>query len=151
MFVLGVHLVVTTALPPEMLRLTPVQKEILRSSDILIELQDSSSSLHETENVFDILENLIGECAANRIGPILASTEYGLSETEVLEVIMPTGGDGPLFIEEGLFNFSTWCLVKRTFDEFLKASFYRQILLHGIVQSTRTYSITSIIETGSFF
>ncbi|XP_076684288.1 protein qui-1 [Andrena cerasifolii] len=116
----GVHLVVTTALPPEMLRLTPVQRERLRSNDILIELQDSNSSLHETENVFDILENLIGECAANRIGPILASTEYGLSETEVLEVIMPTGGDGPLFIEEGLFNFSTWCLVKRTFDEFLK-------------------------------
>ncbi|CAL7941952.1 unnamed protein product [Xylocopa violacea] len=117
----GVHLIITTTLPPELLRLTPVQKERLRSSEILIELQDSSSDLQEKENVFDTLEKLVGECAANRIGAILASTEYGLSETEILEMIMPTGGDGPLFLDEGQFNFATWCLVRRTFNEFLKA------------------------------
>lgn len=116
----GVHLIVTTALPPEVLRLTPIQKERLRSNEILIELQDSNSDLQESENVFDTLEELVGECAANRIGAILASTEYGLSETEILEVIMPTGGDGPLFLEEGFFNFATWCLIRRTFNEFLK-------------------------------
>ncbi|XP_043524826.1 NACHT domain- and WD repeat-containing protein 1 [Frieseomelitta varia] len=116
----GVHLIVTTAFPPEVLRLTPVQKERLRSSEILIELQDPGIDFHETEKVFGTLERLIGERAANRIGAILASTEYGLSETEILEVIMPTGGDGPLFLNDGLFNFSTWCLVRRTFNEFLK-------------------------------
>ncbi|XP_076235892.1 protein qui-1 [Calliopsis andreniformis] len=116
----GLHLVVTTALPPEMLRLTPMQKERLRGSDILIELQDSTTDLNETETVFDTLEKLVGEYAADRIGSILASTEYGLSETEVLEMIMPTGGDGPLFLEQGVFNFSTWCLVRRSFDEFLR-------------------------------
>lgn len=120
---LGVHLIVTTALPPEVLRLTPIQKERLRSNEILIELQDSGTDFHETENVFDTLEKLIGENAANRIGAILASTEYGLSETEILEVIMPTGGDGPLFLNEGLFNFGSWCLVRRTFNEYLKVSF----------------------------
>lgn len=117
------HLIVTTALPPEVLRLTPIQKERLRSNEILIELQDSGTDFHETENVFDTLEKLIGENAANRIGAILASTEYGLSETEILEVIMPTGGDGPLFLNEGLFNFGSWCLVRRTFNEYLKVSF----------------------------
>ncbi|XP_017765803.1 PREDICTED: NACHT domain- and WD repeat-containing protein 1 [Eufriesea mexicana] len=116
----GVHLVVTTALPPEVLRLTPVQKERLRSNEILIEIQDPSSDSQETENVFDRLEELVGECAADRIGSILASTEYGLSETEILEVIMPTKGDEPLFLDDGLFNFATWCLVRRTFNEFLK-------------------------------
>ena len=118
----GVHLLVTTAVPPEMLRLTPVQKERLRSNEILIELQDSTLDSEESENVFDTLERLIGECAANRIGAILACTEYGLSETEVLEMIMPTGGgdDGPLFLQEGMFNFSTWYLVRRTFNEYLK-------------------------------
>lgn len=112
----------TTALPPEVLRLTPVQKERLRSNEILIELQDPGTDLHETEKVFGTLEKLIGERAANRIGAILASTEYGLSETEILEVVMPTGGDGPLALNDGFFNFSTWCLVKRTFNEFLKAT-----------------------------
>ncbi|XP_071874165.1 protein qui-1 [Bombus fervidus] len=116
----GVHLIVTTALPPEVLRLTPIQKERLRSNEILIELQDSGIDFHETENVFDTLEKLIGENAANRIGAILASTEYGLSETEILEMIMPTGGDEPLFLNEGLFNFGSWCLVRRTFNEYLK-------------------------------
>lgn len=114
------HLVVTTALSPEVLRLTPVQKERLRSNEILIEIQDPSSDSQETENVFDRLEELVGECAADRIGSILASTEYGLSETEILEVIMPTKGDEPLFLDDGLFNFATWCLVRRTFNEFLK-------------------------------
>lgn len=123
----GVHLIVTTALPPEVLRLTPIQKERLRSNEILIELQDSNSDLQESENVFDTLEELVGECAANRIGAILASTEYGLSETEILEVIMPTGGDGPLFLEEGFFNFATWCLIRRTFNEFLKVIFHNNL------------------------
>ncbi|XP_076220593.1 protein qui-1 isoform X3 [Nomia melanderi] len=116
----GVHLVVTTAIPPEMLRLTPMQKERLRSSQILVELQDSSTDPQETETVFDQLERLVGRCAADRIGAILASTEYGLSETEVLELVMPTVGDGPLFLKDGMFNFSTWCLVRRTFDDSLK-------------------------------
>lgn len=113
-------MIVTTAVPPEMLRFTPVQKERFRSNEILIELQDSTLDSQETENVFDTLERLVGECAANRIGAILACTEYGLSETEVLEMIMPTGDDGPLFLQEGMFNFSTWYLVRRTFNEYLK-------------------------------
>lgn len=129
----GVHFVVTAALPPEMLRLTPMQKERLRGGDILIELQDSITDLHEKENIFDMLEKLIGEPAANRIGSILASTEYGLSETEILEMIMPTGGDGPLFLDEGFFNFSTWCLVRRAFDEYLRVILSNTIILKIVV------------------
>ncbi|XP_015433312.1 PREDICTED: NACHT domain- and WD repeat-containing protein 1 [Dufourea novaeangliae] len=116
----GVHLIVTTAIPPEMLRLTPTQKERLRNSEILIELDDPSSVPNEIETVFDTLGNLVGERAANRIGAILASTEYGLSETEILEMIMPTGGDSPLLLEDGKFNFATWSLVRRTFNDSLK-------------------------------
>lgn len=107
-----------------------MQKERLRSNEILIELQDTSSDCQEAGNVFDTLEKLIGERAANRIGAILASTEYGLSETEILEVIMPTGGDGPLFLDEGQFNFATWCLFRRTFNEFLKVILIIQLFIY---------------------
>ncbi|XP_076184042.1 protein qui-1 [Ptiloglossa arizonensis] len=127
----GVHLVVTTAVPPEMLRLTPAQKEIFRSNDILIELQDPGTDSNEMENVFGALEKLIGETAANRIGGILACTEYGLSETEILEVIMQTTDDEHSFLEDGLFDFSTWCLVRRTFDESLKVRVMSGRLLFG--------------------
>ncbi|CAK9825608.1 Protein qui-1 [Anthophora retusa] len=120
----GVHLIVTIVLPPELLRLTPQQKERLRSNEIVIEPPDASVNMLEksllSSHIFDTLKTLIGERAANRIGAILASTEYGLSETEILEVIMPTSGDGPLFLDEGLFNFATWCLVRRTLNEYLK-------------------------------
>ncbi|XP_017797968.1 PREDICTED: NACHT domain- and WD repeat-containing protein 1 [Habropoda laboriosa] len=118
----GVHLVVTTLVNPELQRLTPLQKE--RQKEILLEPPDSVSTVPEkslpSSQIFDTLKSLIGERAANRIGAILASTEYGLSETEILEVIMPTGGDGPLFLDEGQFNFATWCLVRRTLSEYLK-------------------------------
>ncbi|XP_078041710.1 NACHT domain- and WD repeat-containing protein 1 isoform X1 [Augochlora pura] len=116
----GVHLVVTTAIPPEMLRLTPTQKDRLRSSQILVELQDPPADPQDTESVFDQLERLVGRCAADRLGAILASSEYGLSETEVLEVIMPTIEDGPLYLKDGKYNFSTWTLVRRTFGDYLK-------------------------------
>ncbi|XP_076636558.1 NACHT domain- and WD repeat-containing protein 1 [Colletes latitarsis] len=127
----GVHLVATTAVPPELLRLTPAQKEILRSNEVLVELQDPGVDSHESENVFDALEGLIGENAANRIGAILACTEYGLSETEVLEMVMQTTDDGPSFLEDGLFNFSTWCLVRRTFDKSLRVRVMSGRLLFG--------------------
>ncbi|XP_053995458.1 protein qui-1 [Hylaeus anthracinus] len=125
----GVHLVVTTAVPPEMLRLAPAQKEILRSSEILVEPQDPGPGSPETENVFDVLEELVGETAANRIGAILACTEYGFSETEILEAIMQTTDDGPSSLEDGLFNFSTWCLVRRTLDESLRVRVMSGMLL----------------------
>lgn len=118
----GVHLVATSALPPEGMRLTPVQKERLRSADILVDLSGRVCATPHVDSVLGQLEDLIGFAAANRIASILACTEYGLSETEILELIMPTGGEGPLVLEESQFNFATWCLVRRTFASWLKVS-----------------------------
>ncbi|XP_046435930.1 protein qui-1 isoform X1 [Neodiprion fabricii] len=116
----GVHFIATTAVPPEALRLTPLQKERLRSPEILIELPEVKSNVPDVEAAFDRLERLIGHKAANRIGSLLACTEYGLSETEILELIMPTGDDGPLVLASGQFGFATWCLVRRTMTPWLK-------------------------------
>ncbi|XP_015605935.1 NACHT domain- and WD repeat-containing protein 1 isoform X2 [Cephus cinctus] len=127
----GMHFVVTTSVPPEALRLTPLQKERLRSSEILIELPESRSNIPNVEGALDNLEKLVGPKAANRVGCLLACTEYGLSETEILELIMPTGGDGPLLLSSAQYNFSTWCLVRRTLSPWLKVRVMSGRLMFG--------------------
>lgn len=116
----GIHFIATTTVPPEALRLTPLQKERLRSNDILIELSDKRCNLPDVESALDNLEKLVGPRAANKIGSLLACAEYGLSETEILELIMPTGGDDPLSLTLGQYNFATWCLVRRTLAPLLR-------------------------------
>lgn len=116
----GIHFVATTAVSPEALRLTPLQKERLRSTEIMIQLPEPKGDIPDVDKALDSLERLIGSKAANRLGSLLACTEYGLSETEILELIMPTGEEGPLTLQEGQFNFATWCLVRRTLDPWLK-------------------------------
>ncbi|XP_043276918.1 NACHT domain- and WD repeat-containing protein 1 isoform X2 [Venturia canescens] len=116
----GVHLILTTSLHPEALRLTPLQKDRLRNPDILIELSGSRNNFPDIASALDELESLVGINAANNVGSFLACTEYGISETEILELIMPTGGDEPLLLEDGHFNFATWCLVRRFLSPWLK-------------------------------
>lgn len=118
----GVHFVVTSALPPEGMRLTPLQKDRFRSSDVLVDLSGHACTTPHIDVALEHLEHLIGLDATARIASILACTEYGLSETEILELIMPTGGEGPLLLEESQFNFATWCLVRRTFAQWLRVS-----------------------------
>lgn len=125
----GVHFILTSSLPPEALRLTPVQKDRLRNADILIELADSRSHVPNVASALDKLERLVGKKAANNVGSFLACTEYGISETEILELIMPTGGDEPLLLEDGHFNFATWCLVRRFLAPWLKVNIELKILL----------------------
>ncbi|XP_023287778.1 NACHT domain- and WD repeat-containing protein 1 [Orussus abietinus] len=127
----GVHLVVTTASPPEALRLTPVQKERFRNVETLVELPETSVDLPDVEAALDGLERMLGREAANRLGAVLACTEYGLSETEVLEMVMPTGGDGPLSLKLGQFNFSTWCLARRTLASWLRVRVLSGRLMFG--------------------
>lgn len=116
----GVHFIATSALPPEGMRLTPVQKDRLRGTDSLVDLSGRACATPRVDVVLEHLENLIGLGAATRVASILACTEYGLSETEILELIMPTGGEGPLLLDENQFNFATWCLVRRTFASWFK-------------------------------
>lgn len=112
----------TTALPPESLRLTPLQKDRLRNPEILIELPETRCSPPNIDGALDKLERLIGVKAAGRVSSILAATQYGLSETEILELIMPTGEEKSLSLEAAQFNFSTWCLARRTMNPWLMVS-----------------------------
>lgn len=125
------------------MRLTPLQKDRLRSPDILIDLSGRVCATPGVDAVLERLEELVGLGAANRIASILACTEYGLSETEILELIMPTGGEEPLLLEENQFNFATWCLVRRTFAPWLKVSRLGSI---RIVALTFLYYISVLLN-----
>ncbi|KAG7212794.1 hypothetical protein KM043_013053 [Ampulex compressa] len=135
----GVHFVVTSTVPPEALRLTPLQKERLRSNEILIELPENRCDLPDIDKALQSLEDTVGFTATNRIGSLLACTEYGLSETEILELIMPTGEDSPLLLSSAKYNFATWCLVKKTMLNYLKVRVMSGKLLISWRCLTREY------------
>lgn len=61
------------------------------------------------------MEQLFGNNAMSRLGSMLTASEFGLSETELLELLMPTSGQysSVLNLNEGLFNFSSMCTAKR--------------------------------------
>ncbi|XP_014253729.1 NACHT domain- and WD repeat-containing protein 1 [Cimex lectularius] len=111
----NVHIVVTSVLTPDVLKLTPVQRERFKSSDCLFELPSVKGDLEkDIEEKLERLEAEFGSEAISRLGAFLTATEFGLTEVELLELLMPTSSDnGPLLLSDGFFNFSTFCTVKR--------------------------------------
>lgn len=67
----------------------------------------------------DRLQEQFGEEAIMKFASFVTISEFGLSETEMLELLMPTTGgiDCVLRLEDGSFNFSTYTMVKRAFRE----------------------------------
>ncbi|PSN37379.1 hypothetical protein C0J52_19650 [Blattella germanica] len=89
----NVHIVGTTALQPESLKLTPVQRERFRNPDCYMELPPNpgvSGLETRIETALDELEGLYGRLAVARLAGFLTCSEFGLSETELLELLMPT-------------------------------------------------------------
>lgn len=70
-------------------------------------------------NMFDDYERLYGLKAVSRLASYISVSEFGLTETELLELLMPTTGNFgvPLNLEDGNFNFSTFCTAKKTISE----------------------------------
>jgi len=66
----------------------------------------------------DELENLYGRLAVARLASFLTCSEFGLSETELLELLMPTSNStATLTLATGNYNFSTLCAVRRRMSE----------------------------------
>ena len=65
----------------------------------------------------DKLQEQFGEEAICRFSSFVTISEFGLSETEMLELLMPTTGgiDCVLRLEDGYFNFATYAVVKKAF------------------------------------
>ncbi|GLV38693.1 uncharacterized protein CBL_05692 [Carabus blaptoides fortunei] len=117
----NVYLICTTGLGPDQLRLSPVQRERLRNPESYIELPPVDSFKESIEQTFDELETQFGQTAISRLCALITSSEYGLTETELLELLMPTSNiEAVLSLETGNYNFSSMCAVRRNMNKLLK-------------------------------
>lgn len=68
----------------------------------------------QIEDALEVLEAEMGLEGTRRACGLLTATEFGLSEVEMLELLMPTSTDnGPLLLDNGVFNFATFCTFRR--------------------------------------
>ncbi|XP_071455447.1 protein qui-1 isoform X1 [Hetaerina americana] len=149
----NVLLVATSALHPDALKLTPLQKERLGAPESLFQLTGCAplrtrllsflslikikklGDLEENEEVEEgasleklslaclhAMEQLVCRPAIARLASLLSATQFGLTETEILELTMPTnrGEDDPLRLANANFTFSSLCSVRRTMNLLLK-------------------------------
>uniref|UniRef100_A0A6E8VK53 NWD1/2-like winged helix-turn-helix domain-containing protein n=1 Tax=Anopheles coluzzii TaxID=1518534 RepID=A0A6E8VK53_ANOCL len=132
----NVFLVVSTTVPIESLRLTPMQKERFKCADYFFDLsleQNETKIKHWgvvpscteappdelptfaqlVNGLFDAMEQQFGVKGFSRLAIYITCSEYGLTETELLELLMPTQ-DADLVIKsnEGDFNFSTFRTIR---------------------------------------
>ncbi|CAH0562285.1 unnamed protein product [Brassicogethes aeneus] len=117
----NVHMICTTGVDLDNLRLTPVQKEKLRNPESYFELPPAASFNGVVNEIFDKLEQNFSKPAISKLASLITCSEYGLSETEVLEILMPTSNsEAVILIEDANFNFSSICAVKRQMGSILK-------------------------------
>lgn len=64
--------------------------------------------------ILDQLEKTFCKEAIARLATLITCSEYGLTETEILEILMPISeSEAVISIEDANFNFSSLCSVKR--------------------------------------
>lgn len=125
----NVHLICSTSTSVESLKLTPMQKERFKSLEYLYELTENTISIskfNESQSFhafiskeFDRIEDRFGQKGIEKFSKFLNCTEYGLTETEFLELLMPThDSDAMLDTFEGNFNFINFCAVRNEMSKF---------------------------------
>uniref|UniRef100_A0A182UMK7 WD_REPEATS_REGION domain-containing protein n=1 Tax=Anopheles merus TaxID=30066 RepID=A0A182UMK7_ANOME len=160
----NVFLVVSTTVPIESLRLTPMQKERFKCADYFFDLsleQNETKIKHWAvapscteaqpdelptfaqlvNGLFDAMEQQFGVKGFSRLAIYITCSEYGLTETELLELLMPTQ-DADLVIKsnEGDFNFSTFRTIRNQMKLIL-----REKLMSGKLLIVWRHSICSEI------
>lgn len=126
----NVYLVCTTGVPIDSLKLTPMQKERFKNAEYSYEINESNVTMEKfkenqtyrefVNELFDGLEERFGKKCIERFSIFLTCTEYGLTETEFLELLMPTqDSEAELDTVSGHFNFSTFASVRNSMSEFM--------------------------------
>ncbi|XP_020716255.1 NACHT domain- and WD repeat-containing protein 1 isoform X2 [Ceratitis capitata] len=123
----NVQLICSTTTPIDQLRFTPMQRDRFKSAEFLFDLsmEENRTVLHKplamaaglpnisftdfVAHEFDRLEERYGKRCVSRLAGYITCSEFGLSETELLELVMLTD-DPEAFVdtEHGNFNFSTF-------------------------------------------
>ncbi|KAF4520031.1 hypothetical protein B566_EDAN007180 [Ephemera danica] len=133
----GVLVLAATATHPDLLKFTPLQKERLRAADCYLGLGDEvpgypplaafvtegrlSFVVAEEQTVeggvgrvLDAAEMAMSRAAVARVASLLACAEFGLTELELLELLMPANHASGVAarLEQGHCNFSTLCAAR---------------------------------------
>lgn len=73
-------------------------------------------SLDFVNKKFDSLEEIFTKAAVSRLSSLITCSQYGLTETELLEILMPTSNsEAAIHVEDANFNFSSLCSSRRRF------------------------------------
>lgn len=128
----NVFLVCTTS-SLDSLKLSTMQRERFKASDCYFDLCTKECDMmmvKEADNEtfadfinrhFDCLEERYGTKGIAKFSIYLNCTEYGLTETEFLELLMPIqDADAELETHCGEFNFSTFCSIRNDMSEYMK-------------------------------
>ncbi|XP_048484798.1 protein qui-1 [Plutella xylostella] len=115
----NVFLVCTSAVPLDQLQLTPAQKEKFKVQhcyyllDAIAETPENHSYGDYIDGAFDNLELVFGAKAFSKLAGYITCSEFGLTELELLELLMPTSNsDAVISLRDANFNFSTLCAAK---------------------------------------
>lgn len=121
----NVYLICSTAVPIDALKLTQMQKERFKHTDYLCDLaheacktvvkrdKDDEPFTDFIDRQFDLLENEFGKIGFSRLATYITCTEYGLTETEFLELLMPTQNiEASIETRQGDFNFSSFRAIR---------------------------------------
>ncbi|CAG4977394.1 unnamed protein product [Colias eurytheme] len=115
----NVFLICTTAVSLEQLQLTPAQKEKFKVQscyyllEALEEMPENDSSGEYIDSAFDNLEAVFGAKAFSKLAGYITCSEFGLTELELLELLMPTSNsEAVITLKDANFNFSTLCVAK---------------------------------------
>lgn len=120
----NVQLICSTTTPVEQLKFTQIQKDRFKSTEYMFDLandsnrtvlrktllpsSDNSNFIEFLEKQFDELELKWGRKGFGRLAAYLTLSEYGLSETELLELLMPIDDpEASISTEKGNFCFSS--------------------------------------------
>ncbi|EEB20232.1 conserved hypothetical protein [Pediculus humanus corporis] len=138
----NVHIIATTFQPIEVLKLTPVQRERFKVPECLIELPGKFSleeQMKKIDEKFSTFENEFGKHVTGKLFNLISCTEFGLTETEILEILMPTNDITDFVkLENGHLNFSTLAAAKCVLgDLILQKEMSGKILItwrHGLIK-----------------
>ncbi|XP_055387023.1 protein qui-1 isoform X2 [Condylostylus longicornis] len=79
------------------------------SNNVINNSRTSREFKIKIENLFNHLEKKYGKKSFGRLSALITCSEYGLSETELLELLMPTDSpDALIETQQGNFNFSSF-------------------------------------------
>ncbi|XP_037299409.1 uncharacterized protein LOC115450836 [Manduca sexta] len=115
----NVFLVCTSAVSLELLQLTPAQKEKFKVQncyyllDAIEETPENKSYGDHIDGAFDSLQVVFGSKAFSKLASYITCSEFGLTELELLELLMPTSNSEAIItLRDANFNFSTLCVAK---------------------------------------